>query len=98
MMKKKAHKFPNKPQVNWQGLCRMPMSHQRVSLSMRATPCCQGGITKPKACCNFCVLRREFKGRCAGVGKDVVGTGAISLTFKASSGRMQRACATTWLA
>ena len=43
-------------------------SSQRVSLSMRSTPCCQGGRVNPNALCRREPSSREFKGRRAGVG------------------------------
>src|SRR5574344_1947010 len=72
-----------------------PADASAGSRSMRATPCCQCGRVRPKVVCSLLVFRRELCGRCAGVGKALVGTGAISCTWMGSSGRRLRACSMT---
>ncbi len=74
--------------------CRQFLDIYKISCSMRSTPCCQSA--QLHGCLQFCVFRREFCGRAAGVGKAVVSTAAMLCTFQSRSGR--RFCALNHMA
>ena len=71
---------------------------QRISASMRSTPCCQAGNVKPKVACSLAVFRRELCGRRAGVGNALVGTQATSVATIFIAACSRPACAITCFA
>jgi hypothetical protein len=70
----------------------------RISVSMRSTPCSQAGSVRPKASRNLAVARRELAGRCAGVGKALVGTGRMASAATWTGIPLARANSMTWRA
>src|SRR5204863_5867505 len=70
----------------------------RNSVSMRSTPCCQGGRTTSKAVRSLVVSSLEFFGRGAACGYAEVGIGAIASGATRSTSPRARANSTTCFA